>query len=292
MSRAVEQIAPTRQTNWDARAAANFICGGSGAGLLIAAAFAHWAGASYRPIAIVGLVLIAVGLTAVAAEIGRPLRALHVFFHARTSWMTREAMVAIALFAFGLAAVWLDGGAYAWFVALFAFAFLYCQARMLRAAKGIPAWREPALVRLIVLTGFAEGVGLLAFALAFADARRLAAWCALALTVSLVARALAWRSYRIALTRRGAPVRARTALDRLTVPFALIGSWAAAVVALAAAPLGAAWLGAFGGLVGAAAGWYFKFVLIMRAAYNQGFALPRMPVRGSGEPGPAAKPGW
>jgi phenylacetyl-CoA:acceptor oxidoreductase subunit 2 len=30
-----------------------------------------------------------------------------------------------------------------------------------------------------------------------------------------------------------------------------------------------------------ATGWQFKFVLITRAAYNQGFALPHLPVRGT-----------
>jgi len=41
-----------------------------------------------------------------------------------------------------------------------------------------------------------------------------------------------------------------------------------------------------------ATGWAIKFILITRAAYNQGFALPHTPIRGSGVPGPAVKPGW
>jgi len=39
-------------------------------------------------------------------------------------------------------------------------------------------------------------------------------------------------------------------------------------------------------------GWAVKYILITRAAYNQGFALPHTPIRGSGVPGPAVKPGW
>ena len=39
--------------------------------------------------------------------------------------------------------------------------FLYCQSRMLRAARGIPAWREPLTSPLIVATGLTEGLGLL-----------------------------------------------------------------------------------------------------------------------------------
>ena len=39
-------------------------------------------------------------------------------------------------------------------------------------------------------------------------------------------------------------------------------------------------------------GWAIKFILITRAAFNQGFALPHTPIRGTGLPGPAVKPGW
>jgi phenylacetyl-CoA:acceptor oxidoreductase 26-kDa subunit len=34
------------------------------------------------------------------------------------------------------------------------------------------------------------------------------------------------------------------------------------------------------GLAALAAGWRLKFVLVRRAAYNQGFSLPQLPVRG------------
>jgi phenylacetyl-CoA:acceptor oxidoreductase subunit 2 len=42
----------------------------------------------------------------------------------------------------------------------------------------------------------------------------------------------------------------------------------------------------------ATAGWVLKFILVARAAYNQGFALTHTPVRGVGVPGGAVKPGW
>ena len=46
------------------------------------------------------------------------------------------------------------------------------------------------------------------------------------------------------------------------------------------------------GLAAVAAGLGFKFLLITRAGYNQGFALLHTPVRGTGRAGPAVKPGW
>jgi phenylacetyl-CoA:acceptor oxidoreductase subunit 2 len=292
MRTATGRIAPWHQPNWDARAAANFIGGGSGSGLLIAAAIAAAAGAPYRPLALVALALIATGLACVWLEIGRPWRALNVFLHPQTSWMTREALVAVPLFGAGLAALWQDGGAYAWVTAVLAAGFLWSQSQILRAAKGIPAWRSPRVVPLILATGLAEGAGLVALACAFPATHALARPVAIALAALLVARAIAWRAYRRPLA---APRKALDALDRAAPLFDGIGSWVAAGLAAAAAfapEVMAAPLGAAAGALAAAGGWHLKFVLVARAGFNQGFALPRMPVRGSGAPGPSAKPGW
>ena len=46
------------------------------------------------------------------------------------------------------------------------------------------------------------------------------------------------------------------------------------------------------GILTVAAGWWFKFSLIRRAAFTQGLALPHLPVRGRGQAGPAIRPGW
>jgi phenylacetyl-CoA:acceptor oxidoreductase subunit 2 len=144
------------QKHWDIRAALNFMLGGAGAGLMIWAALMQVR--SPYPVAL-SLALVATGLLAVWLEIGRKLRALHVFFNPFTSWMTRESFAALLLFSLGLASllddVFLPGTAIA------AAAFLYCQARILRAAKGIPAWRAPWVVPLIVVSGLAEGGALL-----------------------------------------------------------------------------------------------------------------------------------
>jgi phenylacetyl-CoA:acceptor oxidoreductase subunit 2 len=293
MSRATDQIRPWHQTNWDARAAANFIGGGSGSGLLIAAAAAQTAGAPYRPLALAALALIAVGLTCVWLELGRPWRALNVFFHPRTSWMTRESFVAMPLFLAGAVALWQDGGAYAWVAAGFAAAFVWCQSQILKAARGIPAWRAPWVVPLILSTALAEGAGLVAMACAVAGTHALARPVALALTVVLVLRAIAWQVYRAKLE---APKRAFAALDRGAPLFHLVGNWTGAALAAVAALLAegpvAAAIGAVAGAIAVAAGWGLKFVLVTRAGFNQGFALPHLPVRGRGTPGPSAKPGW
>jgi phenylacetyl-CoA:acceptor oxidoreductase subunit 2 len=260
---------PWQQTNWDWRAAANFTAGGAGAGLVILAALAG----AHPAMLVMGLVLIGAGLSCVWMEIGRPLRALHVFFNPQTSWMTREGMVATVLMPVGLA------GAVLWpqltpAAALLALAFVYCQARILRAARGIPAWREPRIVPFIVATGLAEGAGLLMLA---APALVFARPLLFALVASLVvARIALWTFYRQRLS-----ARARAALA--PAERALVGGGTLlplVLMALAAAGVLPAALLALAGLAAAATGAWIKFALVTRAGFNQGFALAQLPVRG------------
>ncbi len=49
---------------------------------------------------------------------------------------------------------------------------------------------------------------------------------------------------------------------------------------------------AAGGIGAAVTGWAFKYTLITRAAFTQGYAIARMPARGAGTSAPGIKPGW
>jgi phenylacetyl-CoA:acceptor oxidoreductase subunit 2 len=274
--------APWQQTHWDARAAGNFICGGAGAGLIVFAAFSPATGPALTALLLGGLALVGAGLSCVWLELGRPLRALHVFFNARTSWMSREAFAATLLFAVGLVAV-LAVPACKWLAALLALAFVYCQARMLQAAKGIPAWREPLLVPLLVSTGLAEGGGVFFLTAPLHQAGTpalLAFFGAL-----LVARALVWRAYRSRLASVVAS-RATAALRRTGRALELGGTLAplaliAAILLGALSPAQISLIAALAGLAALLPGAYMKYALVTRAAFNQGFALAHLPVRGA-----------
>lgn len=285
------RIAPWLQTNWDWRAAGNFICGGTGAGVLIFAAIAHAPGNAYRLLAAIGLAFIATGLFSVWLEIGRPLRAINVFRQPQMSWMSRESLVAPILFASGIAAAWFGGGALGWIAAVLAAAFLYCQARMLRAARGIPAWRNPRIVPLMLLTGLCEGVGLILMLAAIPGGPAPSRLMQGILIVLVVGRGLAWHAYLAKLERDGVPARTFDALSSIQTPMSLLGIWGPLLL-IASSFSAMAWIAAIAGLCALGSGWLLKFTLITRAAYNQGFALPRLPVRGAGGPGPAFKPGW
>jgi phenylacetyl-CoA:acceptor oxidoreductase subunit 2 len=274
---------PWQQTAWDWRAAGNFIGGGAGSGLIMFTALAGVEGTTAAALLLAGLALIGLGLACVWAELGRPLRALHVFFNPHTSWMTREAIAATLLFPVGaLAAALAYTGvsSVAWLPAPFALAFIYCQSRMLQAARGIAAWREPRVVALLLATSFAEGAAL--FWLAQPWHGQGTPLLALVFGALLLARIAVWHAYRRRLDGCAAP-RALAALDRAgrllllggtVVPLALL------MAALAAGGATGSAIAALAGLAGAVAGAYLKFTLITRAGFNQGFALPRLPVRG------------
>lgn len=273
---------PWQQTSWDWRAAGNFIGGGAGTGLLITGVLLappDVTGDGATPwLLLLGLALVALGLLCVWLEIGRPLRALHVFFNPYTSWMSREAFVALLLFPAGLLALLGEPGGL-WATAVLALAFLYCQSRMLPAARGIPAWRPRVLTPLMFITGLCEGCSLLLF---------LALWrgplpgTLLGLFSLLVlARLLIWTLYSRAVNDSVAP-RARRALDQAggwllwfgsLAPMLLLG--ASVWLPGAQAPLVA--LAAAGALL---AGSNLKYTLITRASFNQGFTLTKLPVRG------------
>lgn len=283
-----DRSSPRRQSHWDWRAAANFICGGAGGGLLLWAPVAMERGGDVSALILAGLALVAAGLVCVWFEIGRPWRALNVFRHPATSWMTRESSVAPLLFLAGGAAL-ATGQAFAvWACSLLGGAFLYAQARILAADKGIPAWRHPRCLPLLLATNLAEGAALLGMAAVAWDAPAAAGFL---LAPLLIARTVAWRAYLAGLARDGAPAGALASLRAIDSRFVWLGNGAPALLALAGAAT-APLLTALAGGAALAAGWWFKTVLVRRAAFTQGFALRHLPVRGRGTAGPGVKPGW
>ncbi|TAN59085.1 MAG: phenylacetyl-CoA:acceptor oxidoreductase [Magnetospirillum sp.] len=264
-----------RQGFWDLRAAGNFIGGGSGSGLVLASAAMTAGGMEARLPLAVGLALVMLGLSLVWLEIGKPWRALNVFFHPQTSWMTREGILAAPLAAAGAGWVVLGHPALLVPVVVLAAGFLYCQARILRASRGIPAWKQPEIVAFIIATGLAEGSGA---ALVIGEPSTMLAAVAL---VAAVGREAAWARYGRALVRDRAP---QGTLDCLNAPAArtLRAVQLAALALLAAAVFGLAPAGVAGGALAALSGWGIKALLVTRAAFTRGPRITHTPVRGRG----------
>ena len=103
-----------------------------------------------------------------------------------------------------------------------------------------------------------------------------------------------WRLYRKNLQETGAPQKALAALADAEALVTMAGHVApVALLGLVAyLPETAIWALPIAGLLAALAGWYLKFVIINKAAFNQGFAIPHTPARGGGKAGPGEKPGW
>jgi phenylacetyl-CoA:acceptor oxidoreductase subunit 2 len=270
---------PWQQQSWDARAAGNFVGGGAGCGLLLFATLAGAEGTLRLMLIATALLLVAGGLLCVWAEIGRPWRALNVFFHPQRSWMSREAALAPLLLASAAAALW-------WpllqpLAALLAAGFLYCQARILQAAEGIPAWREPLTVALLVATGLASGAGLYWLAAPWFGQGGSGAWLAFGLLLLLrFVIGARWRrklSGKLRPAAQQAVAQASRGLDGGSLlPLVLV------IIVLVAPlpPLLALLLQVLAGALAAAGGALFKYLLVTRAGFNQGFALPHLPVRG------------
>ena len=268
-----------RQTKWDWRAAANFIGGGSGTSLLLFAAVAGFSPDAYQQRAMVALCLIACGLACIMLKMGHPFRALNTLRHPQTSWMTREVLTVPLLFGFGAAAVNDPGNA--WFpgaTALLGMSFLYCQARILAAAKGIPAWSEPKVIPLIIVTGLAEGAGLFALLAAALPAAAASTTAPLGLLLAtLILRRLAWMRYRSALVAGNAPKQTLEVIDRFNHGYNVLGQLlpeALTVIGLIVGGSVMVWLVALAGLASTAAGWALKYTLVDRAGYTAGFGLP------------------
>lgn len=271
---------PWQQAHWDWRAAGNFMCGGAGTGLLVFTAVSGVQGLAATLLVLAGLGLVGLGLLCVWLEIGRPWRALNVFRKPGASWMSREALVSLLLFPLGLG---LALGVRAWAapVVFVALGFVYCQARMVQAGKGIPAWRERLTVPLIVITGLTEGAGL--FWLGSVGRPVGGAMLGVLFCALLAVRWVLWRAWR-ARVARVAAAPALAAIDRAGRHLQWLGSaLPLALTVIAFTGAAASWsplLLAAAGVLAAATGMQFKFTLITRASYNQGFALARLPVRG------------
>ena len=277
-----------RQTFWDARAAMNFTLGGLSGGMMavagLAAVFGMVGAAALVEAYVVAAALMALGLFFVFLEIGRKLRFLYVLLRPQSSWMTRETYAVGVLYP-ALAAdfLWPHPVLHA-LVALAGAAFLYCQARILFAGKGVPAWRAPLLPWLIAVSGLLEGAGLLAFLMKAMGTGAVSgvAWAIVALSV---AAGILWHRYRKTAAAAGIGPLARAELDAVAPVVAIFGHAAPALLCLLglaiAGPM-SAWAIGLGGILAIAGGALWKFTVIVRACHQQGFAIPMMPTRGSG----------
>lgn len=272
----MKHIATRLQSNWDWRAAGNFVFGAAGGCLLAIGAAASFPAPPPIAVTLAALALIGAGLGLVWLELGRPWRALNVFFHGETSWMTREAIVATVLFPLALLGLLAGVPGLLQAAAVAGLGYAYCQARMLQGSKGIVTWREPAVIPFMVVTGLAEGSGLLLLAGALLPAP--AGWLPYLAMLLILLRSFAWMHYRGRIDAQKAPLQARTELKRINPPVLLAGHLAPLLLLIAAqaVPATAGLLAPLAGLLTVGAGWFIKARIVITASYQQGYAFGRL----------------
>jgi phenylacetyl-CoA:acceptor oxidoreductase subunit 2 len=196
--------------------------------------------------------------------------------------MSREVYAVAAFYPLLAVDFWAPSAALHALVAALGAGFLYCQVNIIGAGKGIPAWRPKVLPRLLIAGGLFEGLGAAAIALTLLapDKTPLTALAALGAMLA-AANVLLWRAYLAEL-----PVRlpARLIIGGLA-PWVQGGGLlapAALLVLASALPVYGVPLALLAGIATILAGAWWKFTLITRAGHFQGFALPKLPQRGSG----------
>jgi DMSO reductase anchor subunit len=218
---------------------------GAGYGLLICSAMAAvsgWAGA--RPLLAcmaLGLAMVTIGLLSSMAHLGKPSRAWRAFSQWRTSWLSREGVMAIATYvpALLVASMLLPGmlspnaeGApvvpntlgmiAASALVACALVTVVCTAMIYASLKPIPAWRHAFVVPVYLLFSLLTG-GLLCCALIGFDGYIGNGVAMAAIAVAIVVAVLKWRYWRdidttpLAQTRAdavGLPGREVSAFER------------------------------------------------------------------------------
>lgn len=134
-------------------------------GLLLGAGRGEQAGAMSLVALLLGFVLVSIGLLSSTLHLGKPLRAWRAFSQWRTSWLSREGVLAIACFLPFLgviAPLILPVPAVVAAIALFALlplslATVVCTAMIYASLKTIPAWSQrlvvPGYLLFALLTG-------------------------------------------------------------------------------------------------------------------------------------------
>ena len=264
------------QNCWDWRAAGNFMFGGTGSALMLMIAIASYPDTPPLPLGLSALAFIGLGLFMVWLEIGKPWRFIHTFFHPQTSWMTREASVALLLFPIALVGIFSKIPIMITLAGLLGLLFLYCQARILLASKGIPSWREPNILPLIISTGLVEGASLLLLFVLILDS--IQGWTLYLLLVLLAIRGLSWNKYRQQLTADKAPEQTLSILSSIHAFTFWVGNVAPFILVCAALmiPNVSIILVCIASIIATLSGWHMKFIIIARAAQQQGYSLGKL----------------
>ena len=87
--------------------------------------------------------LVAAGLGASVLHLANPKNAWRAVMRVRTSWLSREAVLAAAFFPLMVAGWWLESAVAQWAAAACAMLTVFCTAMIYQSLKTIPQWNHP-----------------------------------------------------------------------------------------------------------------------------------------------------
>ncbi len=152
----------------------------------------------YAPVGLIlALVLITIGLFASLAHLGRPERAWRALSQWRSSWLSREGVLAIACYVPALLMLfascsWLDAAHQRWLgpvAIVLALLTVYATSMIYASLRTIPAWHQPLVPALYIGFALASGCMLALLLLSiFLPVERLR----MPMYTALISNALAW----------------------------------------------------------------------------------------------------
>jgi DMSO reductase anchor subunit len=144
------------------------VISGAGYGLLallcLAAAAGQLPGTGLAlAVILIALGLITAGLISSTFHLGRPDRAWRAISQWRSSWLSREGLLALMTYLpTGLALILLSSGTtpsplLAWIIAILAVATIYCTGMIYASLKTVPQWNRGIVPLVYIALGFASG---------------------------------------------------------------------------------------------------------------------------------------
>ena len=230
-------------------------------------------------------IIIAIGLFFVWLKIGRKLRAFYVVLKPQNSWMSREVYAVGVLYLAGFIDYLSPSNSIHLIIAVAALTFLYCQARILHSAKGIPTWRAPKIPWILVASGFYEGFGLLAiYSFIYPQSIPLPSILPVGGLVLAAINALLWRNYVMSLGDEGVGQKSQNLLLASTLKIQFISYLLPSMLAMIYLVWGneGSWTLAVAGILVVVGSINWKILLITKACHQQGYAITKFPQRGSG----------
>jgi len=153
---------PRLQSIWRTPAVFNFTLGSMGAGYYVWACIGAWVGGGEVPgfAGWVAVGLILAGFFALTFEAGNPLKSYLTILNLRTSWMSRELLLAL-IFIVVVGLDWMyPREVFKVMGAMSAFLFIISQAFIVYKSRAMVSWNVWPILPVFTLAGLSSGYGL------------------------------------------------------------------------------------------------------------------------------------